>query len=645
MAHGQVRRIVYTAQDSGLTAMVPQIPDLAFDVVGIRHLSEIHDGPRHAPKILLLEEQILAGVGSQGIIHDLRAFCDNAGVVVVVGENGTGAPGGCEVPEELISAHLPLPSSGTRLAPVLRSSFKYLESQLDLLKANEQLAVFSRELKELNRIGIALSAERDLDRLLSLILRKSREITSADAGSLYLVEAREDGIDRLRFKLSQCDSLDVGYEEYTMPLSQASIAGCAALSGQIVNIADVYQLPPGSPYRFDPSWDKKSGYHTRSMLVVPMKNRSNAVIGVVQLINRKRHQEVIAFDSWSEELVISMASQAGVAIENNVLNNSIQNLFEGFVQASVTAIESRDPTTSGHSSRVAALTVGLAEVVDGLTSGPFREIRFSREQLKEIRYASLLHDFGKVAVREEVLVKAKKLYPYRLDLIRARFDYARCALKGEYSERKLALALELGREAYMAQVGSLEARQREELEELERFLELIFKANEPTVLDDGNFEALKAIGERTYLDLDGQQNPLLLPDEMGFLSIRRGTLDAEERQEIESHVVHTYRFLTQIPWTSELKRVPQIAHAHHEKLDGSGYPVRLSAGEIPVQSKMMAISDIYDALTASDRPYKKALPLEKALDILGFEAKDRHIDRELLDLFIEHKVYALTQNN
>jgi hypothetical protein len=264
----------------------------------------------------------------------------------------------------------------------------------------------------------------------------------------------------LRFKLSQNDSFNLSYKEFTMPISRASIAGYVALSGLSLNLSDVYHLPDGAAYRFDAHWDETTGYRTRSMLVVPMKNRSNETIGIVQLINCKRTWEavladartveelVVPFDSWSEELVNSLASQAAVALENNILYKNIQNLFEGFVKASVTAIESRDPTTSGHSARVAALTVGLAHVVDRIEEGRFREVTFTREQFKEMRYASLLHDFGKVGVREEVLVKARKLYPWHLDLLRSRFDFVKKSLEAAQGKAELAYLLEKGRDDF-----------------------------------------------------------------------------------------------------------------------------------------------------------------------------------------------------
>ncbi len=340
----------------------------------------------------------------------------------------------------------------------------------------------------------------------------------------------------------------------------------------------------------------------------------------------------------------SLASQAAVALENTRLYENIENLFEGFVRASVSAIEARDPTTYGHSFRVADLTIALAEVVDRDESHCFRDIRFSRTEMKEIRYASLLHDFGKVGVREEVLVKAKKLYPLQLELVQERFAYARKALEHEYSERKLAYLLEKGREEFLGRRTDFQKELEERIREVDELLTFIVRCNEPTVLHQANFEKLSDFAAQEFVDATGQRRPLLSPYELTLLTISRGNLDEAERREIESHVNHTLNFLRQIPWTSEIKNIPVIASAHHEKLDGTGYPNNLSAAEIPIQSKMMTISDIYDALSASDRPYKKAIPSEMALDILFDEAKQGLVDRELLTLFREAEIFRLTSN-
>jgi HD-GYP domain-containing protein (c-di-GMP phosphodiesterase class II) len=519
------------------------------------------------------------------------------------------------------------------------------------------LARKGEELHELNKIGVALSAERDINKLLELILAKSREITAADAGSLYLVERGKErkatADDQLRFELAQNDSLPPQqFEKKKMPLDETSIAGYVALSGQPVNVADAYDLPPGSTFQISRSFDQRSGYRTKSVLVVPMKDHQDEVVGVVQLINKKRDatavlrpvslvdEAVIPFTAVDLELVTSLASQAAVAFENTLLIQDIRNLFDSFVKASVTAIESRDPTTSGHSSRVAVLTVGIAEKVDSVDTGLFKDVRFTRDQIQEIRYASLLHDFGKVGVREKVLIKGKKLFVGELLLIRQRIAYVKRTLEAEYLRSKLDQVM--GGHAspeLLAQMDRDYEARRDEIDNVQR---MIVQANEPTVLEAESFRALMDLPNRTFNDIEGNRQPFLTPNELSALQIQKGSLSDKERREIESHVTHTFQFLSLIPWTGEFSRIPEIAYAHHEKLDGTGYPRRLTETDIPIQSKMMTISDIFDALVAWDRPYKKSVPVETALSILDEEASRGKLDQNLLRLFVEAKIYERT---
>jgi HD-GYP domain-containing protein (c-di-GMP phosphodiesterase class II) len=538
-------------------------------------------------------------------------------------------------------------------------------------EVNARLAFATREIHELNEIGAALSAEHDTGKLLDMILTKCREITSSDAGSLYVVEEDEEESKQLllknvgdepvvrdaersmhlRFKLAQNDSVAVPFREVTMEINQNSIAGYVAQTGLPVNIEDAYHLPAGVPYTINRKFDEDSGYRTKSILAVPMKNQKGEVVGVVQLINAKRDfktklasiatilEQVVPFTERQQEIVASLASQAAVAYENSQLYEAIQKLFEGFVRASVVAIESRDPTTSGHSFRVANLTVALAEAVDRADGGAYGAIHFSRSEMKEIRYASLLHDFGKVGVREEVLVKAKKLYPAQVDVIKQRFQFVKRSMETEALRSRLNYVLEKGREEYLAMQGTFDQELAAQLAEVDKWFQIILAANEPTILPDGSFDVLHEIAARHYKDYENAEYPLLDPHEVKLLSIRKGSLDDVERLQIESHVIHTFNFLQQIPWTKEIRSIPQIARAHHEKLNGKGYPYRLSAPEIPVQTRIMTISDIFDALSAVDRPYKKAVNLDRALEILGFAVKDGEIDQGLFELFKEAKVY------
>ena len=534
-------------------------------------------------------------------------------------------------------------------------AFELLETRSRAEARGRWVRRYRYELGELILIARAMTTVRDVDKLLGVILEKSRFVTGADAGSVYIVEPAPvggGGGDRrvLRFKLTQNDSASFDSREFTMPLSDRSIAGAAAVQRASKNIPDVYALPPGSTFHFDPSFDRRTGYLTRSMLAVPLISQRDEVIGVIQLINKKRDSasklltredvdaQVVPFDDRSEELLGMVAAQAGVSLEAAILYEDIRKLFEGFVEASVEAIESRDPTTSGHSRRVANLTVGLAKVVDGESSGPYAGASFSPEDLRELEYASLLHDFGKIGVREKVLVKARKLYGERLELVRLRFDYVARSIEADVLSRKVRV-LESG--GAKEQLASLDVELADRRAALEAFWASVCSANEPTVLSQGDFARIEDIARESYADLQGQVRPLLDDEEVTCLKVSRGSLTSHEFDEIRSHVSHTFRFLSRIPWGKSLQRVPFIAGAHHERLNGTGYPNRLKAEEIPVQSKMMSIADIYDALTASDRPYKKAVPPERAIDILDYSVKDGHLDPELVRIFKDARVWEL----
>jgi HD-GYP domain-containing protein (c-di-GMP phosphodiesterase class II) len=522
--------------------------------------------------------------------------------------------------------------------------------------ARESLHTAERQREQLNEIGVALSSQHDLNVLLNLILAKAREITGADAGSLYLVEEGIDGTRQLRFKLTQNDSLEFPFKELTLPLSEDSMAGYTALRGEVLNFDNAYKMPRDLPFHFNDHFDKQTGYHTQSLLSLPMRNAKGEVLGVLQLINSKSDPTtriksaadaakfVRPFAKRAVDLSLSLASQAAVAYENRKLYDDIEALFDGFVNASVTAIEQRDPTTSGHSQRVAIYTEELAKTVAAVTTGAYAGVKFDPAQLKEIRYAALLHDFGKVGVREEVLVKAKKLYPLQLELLRQRFDYIRKEIEATSVRRKLQVYLERDRGGALAEIARLTEDFDQRLKRVDEYFQFILDSNEPTLMEGGKFDKLREIANQYYVDQAGVERPYLSADEVRLLLIPKGSLDASERLQIESHVVHTFNFLKQIPWTKGLRNIPGIARAHHEKLDGTGYPYKLRADEIPLPAKMMTICDIYDALTAADRPYKRAVPIERALGILRDCAKAGEVDTELVNHFIDAKIYERTNH-
>lgn len=484
----------------------------------------------------------------------------------------------------------------------------------------------AREGEELLEIGRALSSERDLPTLQRLIVRKARELTDSDAGSLFVIE-EHDNQKRLRFAVAQTGPADDGVlMDALLPLSTTSIAGYVAVTGESLRIDDAYMIPESAPFRFNRGFDDKNNYRTKSILCVPMRNLNGHVIGAIQLINHKpkfeleldspAHTEEVVrpYDQHDERLLSSLASQAAVSMENARLVDAIQNLFERFVHASVKAIEVRDKSTQGHSERVAALTVAQAEAINSIESGPLAGLHFTVEQIREARYASLLHDFGKVAVPEYIFAKAKKLPDGRLDTIRLRF----------------LLAME-------------QARTPEDREAIRELMLKIEQANEPNVVAETAEDSLQRALELRYRDIDGPRS-MLDPMEYDYLTIPRGSLSNEERDRMQEHVTQSFLFLREIPWQETPWRdVPDIAYGHHEHLDGTGYPRKLKGEAIKPQVRMMTISDVFDALTASDRPYKKGMPVERALDILSKEFAQRgKVDPLLLDVFIHKRLYEVT---
>jgi HD-GYP domain-containing protein (c-di-GMP phosphodiesterase class II) len=608
-------------------------------------------------ELLRGEERVVAV--DAGRITSLVAAADGppAAVIALGGADELTAPQVAEAIAALGASPVWGPAPLSCIALALEAAAGRCRAELSSERAR-------RENDLLIAVGRSLSQERDIDSLLAEILRTSRAVTGADAGSVYVVEGEGDdpSAHALRFAAFQNDSMPIPSAGFTIPVSPSSIAGACVLGREVINIPDLYALDePGTgnnPWGFvhDRSFDDNHGYQTRSMLAVPMISAREQVIGVIQLINKKRQAEVrlgapadfveqvVPFDKVSENYAATLASQAGIALENALLYDEVRQLFEGFVHASVTAIESRDPTTSGHSQRVADLTVGLAKVVDRVDRGPYANLKLSPTELKQLEYAALLHDFGKVGVRENVLVKPRKLYEHERELIEARFRLIRRTLEAEHSRQKVSYLLEASRDAVAEKLAALDRDAEVKIRELDEFFSFILQANEPTVLEKGGFERLQDIAARRYVDVDGKERPYLTTEERAALEILKGSLTPEEREEIESHVVHTYNFLRQIPWGRTYKDIPLIAGAHHEKLNGSGYPRGLTAEEIPAPTKMMTISDIYDALTARDRPYKKAVPEARALQILEFEVKDGHLDRDLYEIFIEAEVYKIVRS-
>lgn len=513
-------------------------------------------------------------------------------------------------------------------------------------------------------IGIALSSEKDVSRILDLILEKALETTDADAASISLTEnIRIDSIGNanqkyfpvLRFHRNASRTAKQNIVDKVLNLDDSSIAGYVALHGETVRIDDCYKLATDAPYKFNPQIDSETNYRTISMLTVPLHTSGGKVRGVLQLLNKLKpgsdsHKnkktsadfgDIISFTDEDSELMEVFASQAAIALENARLTEDIENLFESFIRASVTAIEARDPATSGHSDRVAVLTVEFARSVHQCHEGPLKNIIFTDTQIRELRYAALLHDFGKIGVRESVLRKQYKLFPHEMETVLLRLDSARAR------QEMLAwkdMAEELVQMFESGHPHNLKGKVRGVSDKIDQFAQQlqavrlsIVKANQPQIVEeDFDIASLMSWLNKASRELD---QTLLTPEEIIKLSLPKGSLSEEERKEIESHVSHTYHFLRQIAWTEDLSHVPDIAHSHHEKCDGSGYPRGLTTEHIPVQAKLMAISDIYDALTSMDRPYKPATSAERALEILHLEARRGKLDLDLLKVFIEAQVY------
>ncbi|MDC0671600.1 HD family phosphohydrolase [Nannocystis radixulma] len=547
-------------------------------------------------------------------------------------------------PERSLSAALARMPANRAHALALPTSPGRLRRAIDEALLAVEAILQSRVANKLVDVGLALNRERDPRRVLELIVRHARAITGADAGSIYVVEG--DGA-TLRFRVAHNDSVAADLRDHTLPVSDASVVGACVRSGHIINLEDMYsetgRSALGRTFVHDRSFDERFGYQTRSLLTVPMRAPEGQVIGAVQLINAKEGREPLTspadfngrtrpFSAGDERVCLALATQGAVALENANLYAEVQALFEGFVRASVTAIEQRDPTTSGHSQRVADLTVALAKAVDA-AGGPLADVKFTSEELREIEVAGLLHDFGKVGVREHVLVKAKKLFDWELALVEERLDHLRTAARLRLAERELValrtgdLDVEAARRAFTA-----------ELMQIERWREVVRRANEPALLA-GAVEA--EIHEVAAARCSTPDRELRILDDahLTALLVARGSLTEHERSEVQNHVRHTFEFLRQIPWGQRLKRVPEIAGMHHEYLDGSGYPRGAAAAAIPIQARMMTVADIFDALTAADRPYKKAVPVDKALDILHAEADAGKLDRVVLEVFVKARVY------
>jgi HD-GYP domain-containing protein (c-di-GMP phosphodiesterase class II) len=518
------------------------------------------------------------------------------------------------------------------------------------VRIRRRLASRKLEFRELSRIGMSLTLERDRDTLLRQIVDQGKRLTGSDGGGLMLAETDSNGRTHLRVALARFDNLpeaEVG--EASIPIEDEGIIPYAARTREPVAVADAYHLPDDSPFIADTRFERSYGYYRKSMLAVPMLDHVGRLVGVLAFVNRKSDptariqtkedadKYVLPYSAREVSLVRSLASQAAVSIENARLYAQIEQILESVVKASVTAIDERDPSTAGHSVRVSALTTAIAEAVERGGKGAYRNTRFTGKQMRELHFAALLHDFGKVAVHEDVLTKSKKLPPVLWERVDSRFALIRATMERDYYKQRGSLRSSHDDDRLLE--ARLEEALEAQLDHLDGMWTIVKAANEPTVLPEQSAAELTSIAARTFTRDGDDTTPYLTPEELHFLQIPRGTLNATERAEVESHAEQTYRFLNSIPWTDDLGNLSTFALSHHEKLDGSGYPRGLKGDEIPVQVRMITIADIFDALTERNRPYKAAVPPDMALDIIRAEATDGRLDRDLVEIMIESQAY------
>lgn len=549
--------------------------------------------------------------------------------------------------DDEIDLQLPARLSDAQLAQVLDHAQVYWRKNRKILDLVKDVGMRRHRMHQLNEISLALTGEMPQQELLQTILSEARRIARCEGGSLFLIEPDDKGVDGLVFKLAQNDAVEFPFVESRLPLTRDSISGYVAVTGQELNIEDVYRITRDAPYQFNRSFDEKRDYRTQSMLTLPMRDHRERVVGVLQFINATHEAtgEVVPFGEETAEILRAIASQAAVSLQKNSLLEDISQLFESFVQASVKTIEQRDPSTSGHSFRVADTTVALLEALPHSGLGRFKSLILTPEHVREVRYAALLHDFGKIGVPEAVLVKANKLSDERLEIVRYRIELQKERLRRRAVEQELDLLHHQPIDQEVAR-RRVHRQLEKQLAILDQYFSWVELANNPNVLDQGDYQHLEEIRQYAFRELDGTLGGVITDQDLLALSVRRGSLTPDERQQIQSHVVYTTEFLSVLPWPPELAAIPEIAGAHHERIDGSGYPAGLVGDQIPLASRVMAVCDVYDALTAMDRPYKATMSDQQAFDILNDEASRGLLDQDLVNIFIEsgsHKLSPATQ--
>ena len=511
------------------------------------------------------------------------------------------------------------------------------------------------QISNMSAIGLALSKEKDMDKLLEMILLEAKRISNADGGTLYMMTDDQ----RLKFSIMITDSLNIhmggtsGKEIPFYPVklymddgqpNKTMIAANAGLTGDTINIPDAYKAK-GFDFAGTKAFDEKTGYRSKSFLTVPLKNHEDEIIGVLQLLNAQdiKTKKVIPFSGNVQKSVEALSSQAAVAITNKNLIKDLEVLFESFIKLIASAIDAKSPYTGGHCSRVPEITMMLAESVNEINDGPFAGIQFTDKEMYELKIAAWLHDCGKVATPEAVVDKGTKLETIydRIHTVATRFEVLKRDEEIKYLKKQLKIQkddslIENQKKEALKKARSLYLKRIKQQEDDKSFIEESNVGGE--FMSQDRKDRVNKIASYRWKD-NGSPKPFFSEDEVYNLCISRGTLTPEERKIINDHIVVTIDMLEQLPYPKHLRNVPEFAGGHHEKLDGTGYPKGLNHSEMSVQAKIMAIADIFEALTARDRPYKKGKTLSQAMRILGFMKNDAHIDTELFEVFVKEKIY------
>ncbi|MDP8205988.1 MAG: HD domain-containing phosphohydrolase [Candidatus Electryonea clarkiae] len=527
------------------------------------------------------------------------------------------------------------------------------DSRIDTLLSNiiGELRQFTEEqaqnLTEMTAIGRALSAQRDSAVIFEMILKQARRFTNADGGTLYLIH---DNQKELIFNVLHNDTLNsymggTSGNPVTLPNvplidddgnpNHSNVSAYVATTGEIVNIPDVYEAE-GFNFEGAKKFDAALNYRSMSMLVVPMRDHENEIIGVLQLINAKERlsKETIPFLPETVDMTAALASQAAVVITQQRLIRELKILFESFIKAIATAIDQKSKYTGGHIERVAELTMSIANKINNTNDGLFADVQFSDDELDELRIAAWMHDTGKITTPEHVVDKSNKLETVfdRVELVKTRWQAIRLSRKLEAERAKIKL---LEAKCSADELKAIEEECNKDISVMDEDIDFLMVTNKGgEFLGDDKVERINNLAEKQYSE-NGDKHNYLSENEVYNLSIRKGTLTNEERNKMNDHATMTIKILDTLPWPKKLQNVPAIAGAHHEKLDGTGYPNGLKEEDIGLGARIMAVADIFEALSASDRPYKKPMPLSQAIKILGFMVKDHHIDGDVVDLFVQ----------